>query len=86
MKQKYHYGDLVKIIDEQERIQYFNCCAIVIGSYSDQCGIPNTGGGYYLYVQDHGKSAWYDENQLEFIEHNRIDLVGVWNRIIDGND
>lgn len=81
--QKFHKGDLVHIAkDLGSSMSHFTADvdAIVIGSYSDQYGTPDSGGGYTIHIKDHGQHSWYYESQLTLIENNRIDLLGQWQK------
>lgn len=78
--QKYYKGDYVRIAkDLGSSMSHFknDCNAIIIGSYKDLYKGNNIK-SYTVYIQNYGTSAWYDENQLELIEKNRLDLLEQW--------
>jgi len=80
MKQKFQYGDLVKVAkDLGPSMSHFtaDCDAIVIGSYADQFGGDNTK-DYTLHLKDRGTSSWYKGHQLTLIKHNQEDLLKRW--------
>lgn len=78
--QKFTKGDLVRVAEDLgEDMSHFenDCNAIVIGSYAEQYG-GNDYTSYTIYIENHGKTSWYDENQLVLIEKNRLDLLQKW--------
>ena len=82
MNQKFHTGDLVKIVDDLgPRMNHFQSGVegIILGSYKDLYGGSNVD-SYSLYIEGRGNAAWYYENQLTLIEKHRTDLLEQWKR------
>lgn len=78
-KEKFRHGDVVQIADDLgPSMDHFTKSkrAIVIGSYRDQYG-GNTTDQYTIFVEGQGKTSWYYEHQLTFIEHNPK-LLDTW--------
>lgn len=78
--QKFKKGDLVKIAkDLGSSMSHFtnDCEAIVMGSYADKFGGPDTK-SYTLFLENGGECAWYEEHQLTLIESDRMDLLDKW--------
>ena len=79
--QEYHYGDHVRINAEMPEYRSHFIAdeeAIVIGSYGDQYGTPDSGGDYTLYIKGHGQCSWYPADTFTLIENGRIDLLTKW--------
>lgn len=83
--QKFDYYDLVSVAsDLGDCMRHFPGAgeqAIVCGSYRDQYGGGNQDRKIYtLLFKDHGRSSWYNEHQLTFVDENRPDLYQKWRR------
>ena len=80
MRQKFHKGDWVQIAkDLGPSMSHFtaDCEAIVIGSYKDQFGGPDTT-SYTLYVKGEGETSWYHDHQMTLIKRSRLDKLKQW--------
>ncbi len=86
-KQKYEIGDLVQIAayypwicKGDEVILHRDGAgkrAIILGSYAEQFGGSNTT-DYSVFIKGSGRVAWYDEEYMTLIEHDRMDLYRKW--------
>lgn len=82
-KQLFHCGDHIKVADDLgPSMSHFKSGveAIVIGSFTDQCGGERDDHSYTIHIKGHGRVSWYYENQLTLIEKNRADLLQVWEK------
>jgi hypothetical protein len=81
--QKFQRGDLVRIADDLGPMMSHStsgCDAIVVGSYRDQFGGPDSE-SYTLFLEDRGESSWYYGDQLTLIEREQHDLLKEWDEI-----
>lgn len=79
--QKFQKGDLVQITkDLGPSMCHFPNDALAIVLYSSRKGsvAPEGGNIYALFVEDHGYSAWYEEDQLTLVQSGRDDLLDLW--------
>lgn len=84
--QKFKKYDLVRIADDLGPcMSHFTsgCDAIIIASYFDEYGGEDSDHHYTLYLPlvngvGGGTSAWYYEEQLTLISHDRKDLFYEW--------
>lgn len=91
--QAFHNGDHVKIANDYSSGGSFDIKsgvaisitsedagkeAIVIASYNDKYGIPDTGGDYTLFFKGHGEVSWFPEEALTLIRANASDLLNQW--------
>lgn len=83
--QKFHRDDHVKVVGDYSTGLMFTlkkpegCVipspyagkeAVVVASYSDQFGQPNTGGGYTLLFRASGEVSWFPEEAMTLIKEN----------------
>ena len=70
--QKYHKGDLVRVAKDL-------CDAIVMYTYKERYGGDSRQEkSYCIHIKGKGQTSWYNEQQLELIERNRLDLLQQW--------
>ena len=78
--QKFPDGSLVQIADDLgESMSHFTSGvrAIVCHTFAGKYG-GNDHSKYSMYLEGHGESAWYKEDQLTLIDLDRADLLDTW--------
>jgi hypothetical protein len=75
--QKFHKGNYVRIEEAHRHFKEVGEGIVLASGYDsggNECGFNS----YILYIEGYGRSAWYEEYQLELICDNRLDLLDEW--------
>ena len=84
MKQEFRVGDLVHIKKElPECMSHFtNDKDAIVTEYSHNSSQAGSDWehDYQIYIKGQGTSAWYNNSNLDLIEHNRSDMLELWEK------
>lgn len=74
---RFHATDYVMVSEDATRLRS-GCHAIVTGTYTDLCAVPDRHDEVALLFDDGREVSWYPAHMLTMIERGRADLLRAW--------